>query len=181
LRDGYAPTISDRIANKGLSASAYTDNYNLERHSSSESLRAFQSIARYTTILVRDALLDCTDIHKILQGLLNMMAVKNQANFIDARLLKDECPMGIEHPRDIEWSPLASTSDDGHEKVDCVRIMKEISNGVENTGNPWSDKLRSTSPSVINMNTNNAEIRFAAVTDFARVPQLSRPVPAYTI
>lgn len=37
-----------------------------------------------------------------------------------------------------EWSPVASTSDDGHEKVDCVRIMKEIPNGVENTGNPPS-------------------------------------------
>lgn len=57
---------------------------------------------------------------------------------MDARLLRDECPMGIERPRGIEWSPVASTSDDGHEKVDCVRIMKEIPNGVENTGNPPS-------------------------------------------
>lgn len=54
---------------------------------------------------------------------------------MDARLLRDERPMGIERPRCIEWSPAASTSDDGHEKVDCVRIMKEIPNGVENTGN----------------------------------------------
>jgi len=46
--------------------------------------------------------------------------------------LKERMSNGV-HPRGIEWSPLASTSDDGHEKVDCVRIMKEISNGVENT------------------------------------------------
>lgn len=57
---------------------------------------------------------------------------------MDASLLRDECPMGIERPRDTEWFPVASTSDDGHEKVDCVRIMKEIPNGVENTGNPPS-------------------------------------------
>jgi len=29
---------------------------------------------------------------------------------------------------------MASTSDDDREKVDCVRIMKEIPNGAENTG-----------------------------------------------
>lgn len=46
--------------------------------------------------------------------------------------------MGIERPRGTECSPVASTSDDGQmEKVDRVRIMKEIPNGVENTGNSY--------------------------------------------
>lgn len=58
LRDGHAPAISERIANKGLSAGAYADNCNLERHSSSASLRAFQSIARCTVAL------DCTSMYR---------------------------------------------------------------------------------------------------------------------
>lgn len=58
LRDSHAPAISERIANKGLSAGAYADNCNLERHSSSESLRAFQSIARCTVAL------GCTSMYR---------------------------------------------------------------------------------------------------------------------
>lgn len=53
---------------------------------------------------------------------------------MDARLLRDERPMEIERPRGTEQSWMASTSDDDREKVDCIRIMKEIPNGAENTG-----------------------------------------------
>lgn len=36
---------------------------------------------------------------------------------MDVRLLRDERPMGIERSKGTECSPVASTSDDGHEKV----------------------------------------------------------------
>ncbi|EGI59978.1 hypothetical protein G5I_11765 [Acromyrmex echinatior] len=148
LRDGHAPTISERIANKGLSASAYADNYNLERHSSSESLRAFQSIARYTIILdctstlcllgthdwlvfesawiyanqcassVSDASLDYTDeIFVKCIGLLNTMAAKNQAHFLQPQLYYTSLVFfrrhkNVKHPATTCYAVVAVRSND---------------------------------------------------------------------
>ncbi|TGZ55896.1 Uncharacterized protein DBV15_06048, partial [Temnothorax longispinosus] len=82
LRDGHAPVISERIANKGLSAGAYADNWNVialayrlehfrgyctgipshwTAHRYNDFVPARMDIRKPCASSVRDASLDCTD------------------------------------------------------------------------------------------------------------------------